>query len=486
VPVTFLTAYADNEILRRASAVAPYGYLVKPVQQRELNATVQMALARVRASRERLQAERRLRLALDNARMGVVTLTEGADLVEIDGHFPPIADKALRGLRMGVEQFLQHLTHDSQNKVHKLLEDGEDLHLLTRWRRMNGEERLGWMEVHAGYVVSEQAVVGVCRDVTREVEREEALRQAAVVFESAADAILILDPEGRVTTANPAFTRLTGWPNSDIRGRHPNEFLHARRGSDRELLNGTPIDFLGHAEVVCLRHDGTSFPAWEHVAPVRDDSGNVTHRVLTFTDISALRMAESRVRHLAYHDPLTGLGNRNQLREVLANLPAAEPDDEAEWVLMFIDLDGFKVINDSLGHEIGDSLLVVVADRIRGGCGRGTRRSGWAGMSSCSWCIARTTAISKAWPSACCRSCRFPWTWCRARRSRFLPASGWLSLCETGTRPTPCCAVLISPCMPPRPRGAIALSAITPGWPKWPMNGWRLSRVCCRPCSTVN
>lgn len=366
VPVIFLTAYADNEILRRASAVAPYGYLVKPVQQRELNATVQMALARVRASRERLQAERRLRLALDNARMGVVTLTEGADLVEIDGHFPPIADKALRGLRMGVEQFLQHLTHDSQNKVHKLLEDGEDLHLLTRWRRMNGEERLGWMEVHASYVVSEQAVVGVCRDVTREVEREEALRQAAVVFESAADAILILDPEGRVTTANPAFTRLTGWPNADIRGRHPNEFLHARRGSDRELLNGTPIDFLGHAEVVCLRHDGTSFPAWEHVAPVRDDSGNVTHRVLTFTDISALRMAESRVRHLAYHDPLTGLGNRNQLREVLANLPAAEPGDEAEWVLMFIDLDGFKVINDSLGHEIGDSLLVVVADRIRG------------------------------------------------------------------------------------------------------------------------
>ena len=87
--------------MRRASAVAPYGYLVKPVQQRELNATVQMAQARVRASRERLQAERRLRLALDNARMGVVTLTEGADLVEIDGHFPPIADKALRGLRMG-------------------------------------------------------------------------------------------------------------------------------------------------------------------------------------------------------------------------------------------------------------------------------------------------------------------------------------------------------------------------------------------------
>lgn len=366
VPVVFLTAYADNDILRRAGAVAPYGYLVKPVQQRELNATVQMALARVRASRERQQAERRLRLALDSARMGVLTLNEGTDLVEIDGHFPPIADVALRGLRMEVEQFLSHLTDEAQRKVRLLLAQQGDLHVLTRWQPQDPSAPAGWLEVHASHLASEGAVVGICRDVTREVEREDALRQAAVVFESAADAILILDPNSRVTTANPAFTRLTGWLNQDIRGRHPNAFLHARRGSDRELLDGTPVDFLGHAEVVCQRRDGSSFPAWEHVAPVRDDAGTVTHRVLTFTDISALRLAESRVRHLAYHDPLTGLGNRNQLREMLALLPDGPVASGELALLMFIDLDGFKVINDSLGHEAGDALLVIVAERIRG------------------------------------------------------------------------------------------------------------------------
>jgi diguanylate cyclase (GGDEF)-like protein/PAS domain S-box-containing protein len=364
VPVVFLTAYADSDILHRAGQVAPHGYLVKPVRQRELNATVHMALARSQATRGRLQAERRLRLALDTAKMGVVTLTEGTDLIEIDGHFPAGGDPSVRGLRMDVKAFLDHLTVDAQSKVQQLLEHGGDLHIVTRWRSPDDPSATRWLEVHASHFAHELAVVGVCRDVTQQVEQEEALRQATVVFESAADAILILDPRGHVTTANPAFTRLTGWTTPEVRGRHPDEFLHARRDSDRELLADTPVDFLGHAEVMCRRQDGSHFPAWEHVAPVRNEAGVVNYRVLTFTDISALRLAESRVRHLAYHDPLTGLGNRNQLRDLLGGLAPAQIIDDGP-VLLFLDLDGFKVINDSLGHDSGDAILVAVADRIR-------------------------------------------------------------------------------------------------------------------------
>jgi diguanylate cyclase (GGDEF)-like protein/PAS domain S-box-containing protein len=364
VPVVFLTAYADSDILRRAEQVAPFGYLVKPVRQRELDATVQMALARVRAIRARMRAERRLRLALETAKLGVVTLNEGTDLVEIDGHFPPVADGSVRGMRMPMGEFLRHLSEDAQAKVQRLVDHGGDLHIVARWRSPDAESPVRWLEVHASYFSNESAVVGICRDVTRQVEQEEAARQAAVVFESAADAILILDTQDRIMTANPAFVRLTGWPTAEIRGRHPNDFLHARRSSDRELLDATPVDVLGHAEVECLRHNGSTFPAWEHVAPVRDDSGSITNRVLTFSDISALRQAESRVQHLAYHDPLTGLGNRNQLRDLLDALPPPQSDNSTA-VLMFLDLDGFKVINDSMGHDKGDALLITVADRFR-------------------------------------------------------------------------------------------------------------------------
>lgn len=97
------------------------------------------------------------------------------------------------------------------------------------------------------------------------------------------------------------------------------------------------------------------------MAPVRDEQGRITQRVLTFTDISALRVAESKVHHLAYHDALTGLGNRHQLRESMSALSAGEVA-----CLMFLDLDGFKVINDSLGHDAGDRLLVEIAHRIEG------------------------------------------------------------------------------------------------------------------------
>lgn len=358
VPVVFLTAYADNDILRRAAKVAPYGYLVKPVQQRELHAVVQMALARFRASLARLRAERRLRLALDSAQLGLLILPTGADIVEIDGYFPPVALESLRGMQMSLADFLSHLSSEAQAKVRNLLELGGDLHLLARWQKADASIST-WLEVHACYVEHENAVIGICRDVTLQVQQQDELRQAAVVFEAAADAILILDAEGRVTTANAAFTRLTGWPRDEIRGRHPNDFLHARRGSDRELLEQTPLDVQGHAEVVCQRRDGSTFPGWEHVSPVRDDLGRVTQRVLTFTDISALRMAENKVRHLAFHDALTGLGNRHQLRESLSELAPGEPA-----CLMFLDLDGFKVINDSLGHDAGDRLLVVIARRI--------------------------------------------------------------------------------------------------------------------------
>lgn len=358
-PIIFLTAYAEPAILQRAARTAPYGYLVKPVEMRELHATARMALARHQAMQRQQQAERRLRLALRAARMGVVTLSPEAGTVEVDGHLPLLGSGALQGLRLPVQHFLDRLDEASRTEVLRLLDTREDLHMVTQWRGEDGPA--SWLEVHATYAEREHAVIGVCRDVTDQVNQTALIRQAAVVFASAADAILILDADNRILTANPAFTRLTGWQADEIRGRHPNDFLHADRSDDRVLLDRHGRDETAHAEVMCRKRDGEAFPAWEHVAPVADAQGRVVQRVLTFSDISALRQAEGRVRHLAFHDTLTGLGNRHQLDDTLAALV----QDRAPAAMLFLDLDGFKTINDTLGHATGDHLLMVVADRIR-------------------------------------------------------------------------------------------------------------------------
>ncbi|HEX2010822.1 MAG TPA: EAL domain-containing protein, partial [Roseateles sp.] len=203
----------------------------------------------------------------------------------------------------------------------------------------------------------EGLVMGMVRDITDKMEGEARLRQALVVFNATDEAILFLDANERVLSANPAFTQLTGWSESEVRGRRPLSFLYARRQGDRQQR---PLqDGRRQGEVTCRRRDGHTFPALEHLCRVLDAEGRASHHVLSFSDISEIRDTQFKLQHLALHDALTGLGNRLQLQERLH----AQSDERL--ALLFLDLDGFKTINDTLGHDRGDELLKVLARRLR-------------------------------------------------------------------------------------------------------------------------
>ncbi|MGM9513206.1 two-component system response regulator [Roseateles sp. DB2] len=364
VPVVYLTAYAEPETLKRAGLTAPYGYLLKPFELRELNATIHMALARRRVERQAERAEQRYRLALDAGQLGVLEFGASGNELELHGHATPLFERGPPP-SLTREGFMARLDAVSQARLGSLRsQPGQDLHALARWQL--GPEHQLWLEIHARHFVEEARIIGVFRDVSSQVDSEAQLRQAAVVFESAADAIVILDVEGRLRAVNPAFCKLTGWQASEVLGARLTDILHAQRQTDLLLHAPHQQAEARHGEVLCKRRDGSQFPAWEHVAPVFGTDGRLSHQVLSFTDISALRRAETQIQHLAFHDALTGLGNRHRMDFCLKQFIAAS-DAKAEgggFALCFLDLDGFKTINDTLGHHRGDELLVTVAQRL--------------------------------------------------------------------------------------------------------------------------
>jgi len=362
LPVVFLTAYADEGTLARAEQSLPFGYLVKPFQLRELSATLRMALARHVVEQRLAHTEERLRLAIDAASLGVFECEEGSDSVVVDGRAEWLIGQDRPGQVLARDAFWGRLDEADRVAVERDLDAGQVVSRTVRMRFANRET--GWADLLARlYDTPDDGarLVGVLRDVTEREQADEKLRQAQVVFDSSVQGLLVLDAAGRIVSANPAFARMTGYDRDAVAGREPGEFLVARRRSDRD---GALDPEQWQGEAAYLRTDGQIFLAWQQHCIVRDTSGAITHYVLILNDFSALRRMQGELNFLAYHDALTGLGNRRMLDERLqAELDAARRA-ERRLALLFIDLDGFKLINDTLGHVHGDTGLKAIAERL--------------------------------------------------------------------------------------------------------------------------
>lgn len=204
-------------------------------------------------------------------------------------------------------------------------------------------------------------------DVTARKALEESLRQAGQVFDHARDAILVVDREHRVLAANRAYTELTGYASDEVVGV---ELPSLRLGMQERAFYDRLRDHLdGHqhweGELWGMRRDGTTIPIRAALSPITDDSGAVTSYMVMLTDISERRRAVEQARHQAEHDPLTGLPNRILFMDRLEQALATVARKGRQFALMFIDLDHFKAVNDTHGHEVGDAVLLEVAHRLR-------------------------------------------------------------------------------------------------------------------------
>jgi diguanylate cyclase (GGDEF)-like protein/PAS domain S-box-containing protein len=193
------------------------------------------------------------------------------------------------------------------------------------------------------------------------------LRLSAQVFAESGEAIAVTDARGTFVSVNRAFTEVTGYTFDDVRGRNPRLLHSGRHDAAFYAAMWQQLASSGswQGEVWNRRKSGEIYPEWLNISAVRTPAGETTHYVAIFSDITERKAAHARIEYLAHHDPLTGLPNRSLLRERLEQEIARARRREGKLAVLFLDLDRFKNVNDSLGHAAGDRLLREVATRLR-------------------------------------------------------------------------------------------------------------------------
>ena len=342
---------------------------------------VALLAAALLGSAKLYRSGRRFATALHERASLLDSLGEGVYGVDQNGLCTFINPKALAMLGWKREQMIDRNQHElfhfkrpdgahypaTECPVHRTLKDGE---------RREGEEwfiradGIGFpiyftatpIEVRGQRV----GAVVAFRDITADRQAEEQMRIAAIAFETQ-EAIAVTDSHGKILRVNGAFSRITGYSAEEAVGNTP-ALLKSGRHDDtfyREMWQSLSEKGHWHGEIWNMRKNGEIYPEWLSISAVRNQRGRTTQFVASFIDISERKAAEDHIQLLAFYDPLTQLPNRSLLNEQLSKAVTSTKRRRHHAALLFIDLDNFKTLNDSMGHDVGDQLLQEVAQRLR-------------------------------------------------------------------------------------------------------------------------
>jgi len=245
--------------------------------------------------------------------------------------------------------------------------DGFVRDFICHIRRADGLIRLCELSSRPLPIGDEDCMLTIARDITERQLMQEKLQQAATVFESTAEGVLITDTRQNIIAVNRAFSEITGYSEAEALGQTPRLLASGLHDSAFYAAMWHQLTSHGHwqGEISNRRKSGELYPSWLTISAVRNRDNVVTHFVAVFADISSLKLAQARLDYQAHHDPLTGLPNRTLFENRLQAALNGHQQTGKQGAVLFLDLDRFKHINDSLGHPVGDLLLKGIALRLK-------------------------------------------------------------------------------------------------------------------------
>jgi diguanylate cyclase (GGDEF)-like protein/PAS domain S-box-containing protein len=370
VPVIFISALNDVEEKIRAFQAGGVDYITKPFQVEEVLARVETHLA-IQDMRRKLESQN-ARLEEEIRERGKAEETARILAMFSDENPNPVLRVLSNGTivyaNRNASRLGEFLSHSAGEQVPE-----EWLPCLTQ-SLVSGE--CAYIEHPVGNRLYNFMIMPISdteffyiygQDITVQKDYEKQLLLEASVFENTIEGILITASDGTIQKVNPGFTAITGYAAHEVVGQNPRILRSGRHDSKfyDGLWNGLLTKGQWQGEIWNRRKDGQAYPQWMTITAIKDSDGKTAHYVSVFRDITDEKSQEEKLKFQAYHDPLTGLPNRQLFNDRLDRALAYARHSNRKVAVFFLDLDKFKAVNDTLGHKVGDLLLQEAAVRFK-------------------------------------------------------------------------------------------------------------------------
>ncbi|WP_135079663.1 EAL domain-containing protein [Terasakiella sp. SH-1] len=260
------------------------------------------------------------------------------------------------------------IAQDLQKHNATLLKEGGEELVEMSLPRSDGDHHVLSHKARYTGADGKSGIVGAVVDISERKLYENELRLAQTVFDTTSEAIVVTDTQNRIQAVNPSFTRVTGYSEEEVLGRDPG-FLSSGR-QDQEFYHTMWLQLSERGrwqgEIWNRRKNGDLYAEWLSISSVHDEQGDICQYVAVFSDITKRKKAEELIKHQANYDGLTSLPNRNLFLDRLSRAMMRAKRNGTQVALMFLDLDRFKSVNDTLGHNVGDALLMDASKRLLG------------------------------------------------------------------------------------------------------------------------